>query len=66
MMKWRPISTAPTNVSVLIDADEGVIEAFLENGEWKPIVLDYHGCGCCGGLNPKPTHWMPLPEPPSV
>jgi len=67
--EWQPIETAPFETAVLIWADEGVIEASLERKsptlvEWVPITLDYHGCGCCGGGSPEPTHWMPMPELP--
>lgn len=29
---------------------------------WAPIILNYHGCGCCGGEDETPTHWIPIPE----
>lgn len=31
---------------------------------WDPVTLDIHGCGCCAGEHPIPSHWMPLPKPP--
>ena len=69
---WQPIHTAPIGRAVLILCDEGVIEAMLGEGEegilnraiqWHPIVLDCHGCGCCAGDYPDPTHWATLNYP---
>jgi hypothetical protein len=72
-MKWQPIETAPTNVSILI---------FLPNwdhyghGVYRAIHVDmgtgqrWHttayamGRDLCSSMNP--THWMPLPDPPQV
>jgi len=71
-MAWQPIETAPINVSVLV---------FIPNAEhygvgiYRAIHVDM-GTGkrwhCTalhmgGDINPEywPTHWMPLPEPPT-
>ena len=64
---WRPIKTAPRNKRILvwtglrmyaaewvqnfIDGDEAFSVADLENGD-RALV--------------KPTHWLNLPEPPSI
>ena len=73
MSEWQPIETAPgVGVSVLIliggQAIEGVRikRSFEGQCEWEPIWLEAHGCGCCGSHDPEPTHWMPLPTPPSA
>lgn len=76
-MQWQPIETAPkvTGNSIILLINGGVIEArWVEwasregtrRGEWETIVLPSHGCGCCSREDPEPTHWMPLPEPPSA
>lgn len=67
MNKWQPIETAPKDMSVILCySDEGVYQGkYWANSDlWYPLILDCHGCGCCGGDIPKPTHWMPLPEMP--
>lgn len=56
-------------VNVLVIGREGVFEARLaawgDSRRWEPLILDCHGCGCCGGGEPNVTHWMPLPAPPN-
>ncbi len=65
-MKWQTIESAPkdgTHVLVLIYGS--VYEAWWdETGKWRLAKADQHGCGCCGGDEEHPTHWMPLPEMP--
>jgi hypothetical protein len=59
-MKWMPIETAPRDANILA-YDDGIIgEAAFINGYWWLCVteLEY------GETLLKPTHWMPLPEPP--
>lgn len=59
-LKWQPIETAPKHKDVLFCVDR----SFMVTGR----VLD-GGFRCIGtdwpvGSIHKPTHWMPLPEPP--
>lgn len=57
-MKWRPIKTAPKQTKILgfIPSDYGTEVVWHDLSEW-----------CCyRGDGVKPTHWMPLPEPPTV
>jgi hypothetical protein len=64
--QWQPIETAPKDgawVICLVGGD--AIEGVMRNGRWNYISLNSHGCGCCGDDDPEPTHWMPLPAPPS-
>lgn len=70
-MNWQPIETAPKDGSdILILTSEyekrKVTSAYYESEDdtWVPVKLSVHGCGCCRGDYPKPSHWMPLPEPP--
>jgi hypothetical protein len=58
-MKWQPIETAPSEHLIFYGNtrhDEGVVFT-----GWKAI----NGvCYTDAGERVKPTHWMPLPEPP--
>jgi hypothetical protein len=73
-MEWRTIESAPKDgTRVLILAEGKAIEGWQqswkdyegnERGSWEAISLESHGCGCCAGGDPNPTHWMPLPAKP--
>lgn len=80
MSEWQPIETAPVGESVLVyipNADhygEGVYRALLIESDWKTdkdgkhprhwqTTGLHHGRDC---LSQLPTHWMPLPDPPSL
>lgn len=77
MTDWQPIETAPKDGTHILAFMEGaVIEAWWEDmsygepdragmGEWECPRLSSHGCGCCCSTNDWPTHWMPLPTPPT-
>lgn len=69
MKSWRKIETAPKDgTSILVYNKDGhIYEAKWDTrlGIWRFAVAEQHGCGCCGGNAEFPTHWMPLPEPPS-
>ena len=72
MSEWQPISTAPKNESVLIfipNAEHygpGVYRGMLVDmgtgPHWSANGL-HMGKDC--GTHYAPTHWMPLPAPPS-
>lgn len=64
---WQPIETAPMEKPILLGwgPDSGAIETSMEVG-----VID--GSGVCligfdGSqmVEPRPTHWQPLPPPPT-
>jgi hypothetical protein len=69
-MKWLPIETAPKDGTNFLAFENGdVYQCYWMSEEgltqrWRPLALDYHGCGCCGGSDIHPSRWMPLPEPP--
>ena len=63
MSEWQPIETAPkdgTTVLAVLDGCMTTISMYQAKQEW---ILEHDG-----GHDPrwplKPTHWMPLPEPP--
>lgn len=60
MSKWQPIETAPEECLVYLCGD--IFHAYMsKNGYWT--AADPSGGGV-NYLSDKPTHWMPLPEPP--
>jgi len=66
-LAWQPIETAPKDVEVLV-FDEGVITISLwidEDGEGDDGRLKGWWEQSSNSLiDPPPTHWMPLPDPP--
>ena len=76
-MKWQPIETAPLNTTVLVVTALGQqFVAWLQDDptdEWlEDDASGFHDSWCTtdGKLDYflrglKPTHWMPLPEPPT-
>lgn len=73
-MKWQPIATAPLKTEVLVFAPDEKPPVFAATGDrdlvrsnWtrssaniRALNDDYFG-------DPpfEPTHWMPLPDPPT-
>lgn len=64
--KWQPIETAPKMTAILLWAHRYCVGHFnTRNDKWwiytdgtgtmEEIIINSHN---------KPTHWMPLPEPP--
>lgn len=69
MSKWQPIETAPkvAETAILVWTGKAIHIAtfFLE---WKYDSWATHNTDCWvigGGRVVEPTHWMPLPEPPT-
>ena len=63
-MNWQPISTAPKDGAEIIVVVDGNVGAAM----WCIIAHGFlwswdHGYGY--GDTISPTHWMPLPEPPT-
>lgn len=65
-MEWQPIETAPHN------GTKCVVGAFIKDSGWCMGICWYeprHGqwLTMSGNMpDGKPTHWLPLPEPPKV
>ena len=72
-MEWLPIETAPKdNKDILISVDvslpNGPTNLVVVIGFWLSVSPDYEGLWIStegGDRIYSPTHWMPLPEPPS-
>lgn len=61
---WQPIETAPASNEVLVLIGIDIFSAYQNTlGQW--VAQDPSGGGQCF-LYGKPTHWMPLPQPPQV
>jgi hypothetical protein len=66
-LDWQPITTAPADGSPILVGAEGVTPDLA----WWAASVWFTGW-CCGGQRADmygpdftPTHWMPLPSPPS-
>lgn len=62
-MKWKPIETASKDQEIIL---AGQWNGFGQSGQWdikigRWLVNRFPHIGSTG----KPTHWMPLPEPPA-
>lgn len=65
MSEWMPIETAPKDgTRILISSPtDGVLSSHFDGGNWqgrpwRPVrSAEYEAS--------KPTHWMPLPAPPT-
>lgn len=72
MTDWQPISTAPTNVPVLITG--GTRIAVAEMSVTIDDVVEWWTTDDRAACDPNgwdlrswvPTHWMPLPAPPAT
>lgn len=78
-MSWEPIETAPKNESVLVFASNSQFVAWLQDDATDPWFENgdsesmFNGLWCVtdNKLGPfalrgsRPTHWMPLPAPPT-
>lgn len=67
MQGWRPIEEAEADTDYLVTdgEDTWVARKYASSKNyWSAHTMPSHGCGCCGGDDPIPTHFMPLPNPP--
>lgn len=80
MSEWQPIETAPMSGSVLIlwngtSLGTGYWEAYARDQSGNAIGMDAEDQKDCidrwvwsgegFAIEPPPTHWHPMPEPPS-
>lgn len=65
-MSWQPIETAPRDRTMIIYGGEG----WATVGRWLGKKTGWYQLNTdpCDSWADEdfPTHWMPLPEPPSV
>ena len=67
-MSWKPISTAPKDVSILLFCNSVSVTMYCGRYRYgQPYEPQPHEivwrCDSSGRFS-HPTHWMPLPEPP--
>jgi hypothetical protein len=64
-MNWQPIETAPTDgyEALVYSPNHGVVCAHMSQttGKWFAHVTGDAGVT----MSDTPTHWMPLPDPPT-
>jgi hypothetical protein len=58
--QWEKIETAPTGAGnlILLSRPDGIASI----GYFDGVEQRWHDC--YGEMQPPPTHWMPLPQPP--
>jgi len=70
MSEWQPIETAPKDddVLVLIRYSNGYSIDIANWQEYYPKGFYWASARCVDGLHIRGnvTHWMPLPEPPTL
>ena len=70
MSEWRDISTAPKDgrfIDVWMPARPQHCGYRITNTYWSDIEEWWcEGDDCPLTVYPKPSHWMPLPEPPTT
>ncbi len=61
-MEWKTIDSAPEEGVFLVWLAEPLLGSQVQTARWHPNVKTI---GAVFHFDaPKPTHWMPLPEPP--
>jgi hypothetical protein len=72
-MSWQPIETAPKDRWIVgywrlaftpFGAETGCVEDFYDVCRWNDARQAWAGNDRIHGF--RPTHWMPLPDPPKV
>ena len=64
--KWPPPPEVNTVIAKVGDIFDECPPVWIEmhrnsRGDWWPISLNSHGCGCCGVDDPEPTLWIAIP-----
>lgn len=68
-MNWQPIETVPKDYTLFLSFIPSFPSSFYRAGnavclcKWTKFGFESHTPG--GTTLEEPTHWMPLPEPPS-
>ena len=70
MSEWRTIDTVYTNHTVDLWVDFGIYkerytDCIFLKGKWRVWIYDGFDSMDYVTIQGEPTHWMPLPEPPS-
>lgn len=69
-MNWQPIETAPKDGTRILIFNGNTLSAYWykfvskQGGSWQ--LTEAGGYAGDGDLSSEPTHWMPLPEAPTV
>ena len=63
VLGWQPIETAPKNRAVLVW--DGDCMHIASRQDLSPSYPWCEECVCDDPMTVEPTHWMPLPAPPS-
>ena len=63
-MEWKPIETAPKDGNEVLGCRAG--QKWRQVLGWQWGSGGYDGWYNSGGRNYDPTHWMLLPDPPTV
>lgn len=68
--EWQPIETAPKDgreILAFAQGSHGLNDTFFAVAQWANGDPDmWTGSGWFWPFAIRPTHWMPLPAPPSV
>lgn len=69
--EWQPIETAPKDGTWILLYKEQELSGIVQVDEWCPSIQTVkwaydRWCECSGySAFATPTHWMPLPKPPT-
>ena len=61
MSKWQPIETAPKDGTVILGFEDMYFPMLWVHNRWELSGVVW----CDGSDEVEPTHWMPLPNPPT-
>ena len=62
-VRWQPIETAPKDGTAIL------VNTGYAHDAWQYVTAHYRNdlwVACCSSSIVRPTHWMPLPEPPQA
>ena len=61
--QWQPIETAPKDGTAIL------VNTGYAHDAWQYVTAHYRNdlwVACCSSSIVRPSHWMPLPEPPQA